>query len=122
MEGMGHLFVDATIFSSDLARQRPIRLLVDTGSTYTWISREILEELSIQPKRERGFRTVDGRILKRQIGEAALEYLGERATSIVVFAEEGEEEVLGVHALEGWGMEFDPVANEIRKVKAILAV
>jgi predicted aspartyl protease len=32
----------------------------------------------------------------------------ERATTIVVFAEDGDTEVLGVYALEGLGLEVDP--------------
>ncbi len=119
---MGHTFVEATIYKDDLTAKKKVRLLVDTGSTYTWIDRRVLADLSIQPTRERNFRTVDHRILKRQIGEVVMDYGGERVTAIVVFAEEGDEEVLGVHALEGMGMEFDPVSNELRKVDAILAV
>ena len=80
------------------------------------------QKLSIKPTKERNFKTVDRRILKRQIGEAVIDYAGERVTAVVVFGEEGDEEVLGVHTLEGMGMEFDPVANELRKVEAILAV
>jgi predicted aspartyl protease len=119
---MGHKFVEATIYNSDLSKSKMVRLLVDTGSTYTWIVKGRLAELGIVPSRERSFRTVDHRILKRQIGEAVIDYSGERVTSVVVFAEEGDEEVLGVHTLEGMAMEFDPVANELRQVEAILAV
>ncbi len=92
-----------------------MKLLVDTGSTYTWINKDTLNELSISPTRAREFRTVDGRTLKRQIGEAGIEFAGERATTIVVFAEKGDEEVLGVYALEGLGLEFDPVAEKLKK-------
>ncbi len=51
-----------------------------------------------------------------------IDYSGERVTTVVVFAEDDDEEVLGVYSLEGLAMEFDPVANELRKVEAILAV
>jgi predicted aspartyl protease len=122
MSKLGHAFVEAIVYSGDLSASRKVRLLVDTGSTYTWISRKRLAELSITPRRERGFRTVDHRILKRKIGEAIIDYQGERVTTIVVFAEDEDEEVLGVYTLEGLAMEFDPVANELRKVDAILAV
>ena len=119
---MGHKFVDATVFGPGLSASTQVRLPVDTGSTYTWISRKRLEGLSVVPRRERAFRTVDHRVLKRQIGEAVVDYSGERVTTVVVFGESEDEEVLGVYTLEGLGMEFDPVANELRKVEAILAV
>jgi clan AA aspartic protease len=122
MRRMGHTFINAMVYSKDLSASREVRLLVDTGSTYTWVSRKLLADLSIEPTKERNFRTVDHRVLKRQIGEAVIDYAGERVTAVVVFAEEGDEQVLGVHTLEGMGMEFDPVGNELRKVEAILAV
>jgi predicted aspartyl protease len=102
--------------------EREVRLLVGTGSTYTWIRRRLLAELSIIPRGERGFRTVDHRVLKRQMGEAVIDYAGERVTTLVVFAEDEDEEILGVYTLEGLAMEFDPIAHELRKVDAILAV
>jgi len=51
-----------------------------------------------------------------------IDHAGERVTRVVVFAEDGDEEVLGVYTLEGLAIEFDPVANVLRKVEAILAV
>ncbi len=122
MSNLGHTFVEVTVYGGDLSAGKRVRLLVDTGSTYTWIRGTLLGELSIRPTKERSFRTVDRRILKRQIGEAVIDYAGERVTAVVVFAEEGDEEVIGVHTLEGMGMEFEPVANQLRKVEAILAV
>jgi len=75
---------------------------VDTGSTYTWIWRKRLEGIGLKPFTRWKFRTII-----REIGEAVLECLEERATRIVVFAEEGEAEVLGVNALEGLRLEFN---------------
>ena len=37
--------------------------------------------------------------------------MGEKATTVVVFADEGDGKVLGVHALEGLGFEVDPVTK-----------
>jgi len=51
-----------------------------------------------------------------------IECLGRRATSIVVFAEEGENEVLGLHELEGLGLEVDPVTRKLRESEAILTL
>ena len=39
---------------------------------------------------------------------------------MIVFAEEGDAEVLGVYALEG--LEVDPMTRELRKSRAILAL
>jgi len=48
--------------------------------------------------------------------------MGRRATTVVVLAEEGDNEVLGFHALEGLGLEVDPVTKQLREVEAILAI
>lgn len=96
-------------------------LLVDTGSTFTWISTEILERVGVESTSTRRFRTIDGREIVRKIGEAALELLGERATSIIVFAEKGDASVLGTHSLEGLGFEVDPVTKQLKKVEAFIA-
>ena len=61
------------------------------------------------------FRTIEGRVIEREIGEAVIECLGERATRIVVFAEETDSEVLGVDALEGLRLEIDPVTRQQEK-------
>jgi len=97
-------------------------LLVDAGSMYTWIKRGRLERLGIRPMGRRRFRTMENRIIEREIGEAVIECLGRRATTIVVFAEERDNEVLGLHALEGLGLEVDPVTKQLREVEAILAL
>lgn len=122
MTNLGRKFVDVTIYSADLSKSESVRLLVDSGATYSWVSSKRLAGLSIVPVREHNFRTVDHRVLRRQIGEAVIDYSGEKVTTVIVFAEEGDEEVFGVYTLEGLGMEFDPVANELRKVEAILAI
>lgn len=120
---MGHTNAKATVRNPhDKSRFLDLELLVDTGSTYTWISRGRLEKLDVQPMTKWRFKTIEGRVVERAIGEVVVECLGERATSIVVFAEEGDAEVLGVHALEGLRLEVDPVAEELRKVEALLAV
>jgi len=56
----------------------------------------------------------------RDVGEAIVECVGRRATTVVVFAEEGDDDVLGLYALEG--LEVVPVTKRLREVEAILAV
>jgi predicted aspartyl protease len=65
---------------------------------------------------------MDGRTLKRGVGEVLMEYSDERATRMVVFGETGDGRVLGVDALEGLGLEVDPVSKQLRKAEALLAL
>jgi len=119
---LGHTTAKVTLHSPDTTKSKQIELLVDTGSTYTWISSIILERLNVEAKTARKFKTIDGRLLERKVGEVLIEYMGERATRMVVFADKGDAEVLGVDALEGLGLEVDPITKQLRKAEALLAL
>jgi len=120
---MGHTIAKVRIYNPhDLSKYLDLELLVDTGSTYTWIKRSKLERLGIKPMTKWRFRTIEGRIIERDIGEVVIECLGEKATRIVVFAEDKDSEVLGVDALEGLRLEIDPVTKQLRKIEALLAL
>jgi predicted aspartyl protease len=97
-------------------------LIVDTGITYTWIRRERLEAIGVKPSKARKFRTIEGRTIEREVGEAVIECLGERAMSIVVFAERDDAEVMGVVALESLALEVDPVTRQLKKAESLLAL
>jgi len=120
---MGHTVAKVKLYNPhDLSKSTHIELLVDTGSTYTWIKGEKLEKIGIKPIDKRKFRTIDNRVIERKIGEAIAECLNRRATTIAVFAEETDNEVLGLHALEGLGLEVDPVSKQLKEAEAILAL
>ena len=106
----------------DISRRIEMELLVDTRSIYTWIKSSKLRTLGIEPMFIRRFRTIENRIIERSIGEAIIECLNRRATTIVVFAEETDDEVLGLHALEGLGLEVDPISRKLKEVEAVLAL
>jgi len=105
-----------------MSTSEQIELLVDTGSTYTWVSMDLLKRLNVEAKIDRKFKTIDGRLLERKVGEVLIEYMNEKATRMVVFADKGDAEVLGVDALEGLGLEVDPITKQLRKAEALLAL
>lgn len=111
-----------TLHSPDMSKSEQVELLVGTGSTYTWVSKETLTRLNVKAETTRKFRTIDGRLLERKIGEVIMEHMNEKATRMVVFAEEGDAAVLGVDALEGLGLEVDPIAKQLKKAEVLLAL
>ena len=120
---MGHTTALVRVCNpQDRARCLDLELIVDMGSMYTWIRRERLESIGVRPSGTRRFRTIEGRTVEREVGEVVIEYLGERATRVVVFAERDDVEVMGVEALEGLGLEVDPVARQLRKSGSMLAL
>jgi predicted aspartyl protease len=87
--------------------------LVDTGSEYTWIPRDVLQELGITVERTQGFIVAGGRRIDRDIGYALIRAGGSEAPELVVFAEPGDISLLGVHTLEGLNLKVDPVKKAL---------
>src|SRR5688500_10315393 len=87
--------------------------LVDTGSEYSWIPREVLESLGVGVERALGFRTADGRVVHRLMGYAIVHAGGTRTSDEVVFAEPGDMVLLGAHTLEGLNLRIDLNARQL---------
>ena len=67
------------------------------------------------------FKKVEGKVIERDIGKAVVECLGERATPIVVFAEDGGAGG-AVHTRHGGlRLEAGPATGQLRKVEALSA-
>lgn len=93
---------------------RDIELLVDTGALYTLVFRGYLEEVGIKPLGRRRFKTADGRIIERDVGEVLMVLMGEERHVPVAFGEEKDAMVLGVTVLEIFGLEVDPNTKELK--------
>ncbi|HEV8594446.1 MAG TPA: retroviral-like aspartic protease family protein [Thermoplasmata archaeon] len=122
VETMGHTIAPFRFRAPGRKRSRNLDLLVDTGSTYTWIDARLLRDLGIAPTRLGKFETIEGREAVRRLGEAVVSYGGDEATTIVVFARPTDAQVLGVHALEGLRFGVDPATKRLRRLRTVLAV
>lgn len=87
--------------------------LVDTGSEYSWIARDVLESLGVGVERAQRFRTADGRVVHRVMGYAIVHAGGTRTSDEVVFAEPGDMVLLGAHTLEGLNLRIDLKARQL---------
>jgi len=90
-----------------------LELFVDTGAAYSWIARARLERLGVAPSRRMPFRTIEGRVLERDLGIVYVATDGYTVPDIVVMAEPGEMEVIGAHSIEGLGLAADPVQKKL---------
>ena len=86
---------------------------VDTGAAFSWISRARLERLGVAPSRKMSFRTIEGRLLERDMATVYVSTDKYSVPDIVVMTEEGEMEVMGAHTIEGLGMAADPVQKKL---------
>src|SRR5208283_1571210 len=85
-----------------------MKLLVDTGSEYTWVSKKILEKLSIKKeKKDMSFIMANGQIITRNIGFAIIRLDKSFTIDEIVFAEEGDLQLLGARTLEGLNLRVD---------------
>jgi len=94
-------------------RSAELSLIVDTGATLSWIPRETLESLEIEPLSRLPFSPADGRSIERDVGGVLLSVDGRRAPVPVAFGEAGENALLGATALESLGLVVDPVAKKL---------
>jgi predicted aspartyl protease len=112
---------DVGLFKSKLAVWNPaspsrveeLELLVDTGASYSWFMRERLEALGIRPTGRMQFRTIDGRVLERDVAPVFVRSDGHIGGDTVMVAESGDAEVLGAHTLESLGLAADPVQRRL---------
>jgi SAM-dependent methyltransferase/predicted aspartyl protease len=107
---------DVTVELANLAapsRTEEISLLVDTGATWSWIPREILQKLGVVPISRLPFTLADGQRLERGTTAVLMTIDGRKGAVQVAFGEPGEKAVLGATSLEGLGFLVDPVARKL---------
>jgi clan AA aspartic protease len=104
-----------------MAPQHLIELegIVDTGAIYSVVPRRILEELGVKPVERRRFKAFGGYV-ERDLGEVGIELMGRRRTITVIFGETDDAIVLGVTALESFGLEVDPVRGTLKEAELLM--
>jgi len=112
---MGFVHVRFRVFSPDRTKSSEVWILVDTGSTLTWLPDGVLRGLGIEPLGVQDFQTAGGGVLRRPVGEALVELEGVRYHVPVAFGGPEDVPLLGVTALEILGFEVDPVTHRLRK-------
>ncbi len=117
---MGTFRYPIVLCSRDGTWERRVDALVDTGATYTWVPRPILEELGYKPSFKRRLRLADGKVIERDGCEVVAEIDGNRLTTIAIFGDPGSEALLGAVTLEQFSLAPDPVSKRLVPVEALL--
>ena len=85
------------------------KMLVDTGSEYTWITASTLEKIGIaREKKDLEFIMANGQRITRSVGFAIIKFDKYFTVDEVVFAEKGDLLLLGARTLEGLSLAVDP--------------
>ena len=113
---------DMGIFRTTVTVENPMRpgvtlqvdkVMVDTGSEYTWLPRAVLETLGLVAIRTVRFTTADGRQVERPVCFGNVYAGGSSAPDILVFADPGDMVRLGARALEGMNLRIDMLAKQL---------
>ena len=107
---MGTFFVKCKIenvVNRDNAAIMP-KMLVDTGSEYTWVTAATLEKIGInREKKDLVFVMANGQRITRSVGFAIVRLDKYFTVDEVVFAEKGDLLLLGARTLEGLSLMVD---------------
>ena len=85
------------------------KLLVDTGSEYSWVSERTLEKIGIRrEKKDVAFVLANGQRVTRSVGFAIIRLDKFFTIDEVVYAEPGDLLLLGARTLEGLNLTIEP--------------
>ena len=98
------------------------KLLVDSGSEYTWLPAKTLERVGVQRgKKDLEFVMANGQVVTRSVGFAIIRFDKYFAVDEVVFAEKGDLSLLGARTLKGLNLSIDPRKKRLEASGPILA-
>ncbi len=117
---MSLFYVTIGIGDAKGERFEEIRALVDTGATWTWLPRDLLERLGHHPTLKRRLQTADKRIIDRDAGEVPVRIGEETLTNLCIFGDEGSQVLLGATTLEAFSLAPDPVNERLVPVVGML--
>ena len=117
---VGHFHVSVEVGTRGGERFAPLDALVDTGATYTWVPRDVLDAVGVVPEDEWPFLLADGREVRYPVAWAQIRIGGREQPTIVVFGAPGTEPILGVVTLEEYRLAADPVNRRLISVPGLL--
>jgi predicted aspartyl protease len=98
------------------------RMLVDSGSEYTWLPEDVLKQIGVQPvKKDLQIQMANGQIVTRMVGYAILRVAGFETIDEVVFAQKGDMSLLGARSLEGMNVHVDARRKRIVAAGPVVA-
>jgi len=117
---MGTFRVTLYLAGATGERFQSMEALVDTGASYTWIPRDVLEVLGVRPDEERVFVMADGREVRYPMAWVRVRLDERTQPTLVVCGDSGTEPLLGAFTLEGFGLGVDPVNRRLIPIPALL--
>src|SRR5438552_17067109 len=99
---MGTFFVEAQLAALERPeRRQPVELLVDSGSTYTWVAAALLRGLSVVPTERRRVVSIAGQLAERDAAEVPITLEARTHHTVRRLRPAGALDARGAHTLEG---------------------
>ena len=117
---LGTFAVQIDVGDPDGTRYEPVEALVDSGATFTFIPRSVLERMGVRPLRKMAFEIADGSRMERDFGQTWVRLNGERSISPVIFGDDAATPLLGAVTLEIFGLGIDPVDSRLIPVPSLM--
>lgn len=114
---MGTFQVQLEVAGPARDRFEPVEALVDTGSTYTVLPKQLLHELGVAVEYSARFVLADGSEVERELGRAWVRFEGREQFTLVVF---GDHALLGAVTLEEFLLAPDPVGGRLVPVPGLM--
>lgn len=117
---MGLTFVNVTVRAPSRRRAR-VRMLVDSGATYSLLPQRVWKRLGLKAKRTGCFEPADGRTVARQVSECHLTMgRAEGHTPVILGAPGDDDALLGAVRLENPGLVLDPFSGRLLPMRLLL--
>ena len=83
---MGTFFVEVLLAAPERRERRePVKLLVDSGSTYTWVGAALLRTLGVTPTERRRVVTIEGQVTERDAAEVLITLEGRTLHTVCLY-------------------------------------
>ncbi len=117
---MGITYIDGTV-RGPTGEEEEVTFLIDSGATYTLLTKPVWESLGLEATREQTFTLVDGTRVQRGISECYIVLDQGETHTPVILGEPDDEALLGVVTLEELGLLFHPFSRTLHPMRAMLA-
>ena len=111
---MGHIFTDA--YLEGLVSGEKVRMLVDTGATFSVISNQLADRLGLPKLPARKVKLADGTEVNTEVGMLNIKVNGREVPTMVLIM--GEEALLGVETLETLGLKVNPETGKLEPTRS----
>ena len=117
---MGTFTAEIEIGTPDGTRFETVSALVDTGASVTTLPASVLEGLGVAPHTEFTFVLADSREIQRPVGRTWIR-IGDRSEiTLVVFADDDVEPLLGAYSLQGLMLGVDSPNERLVPINALM--